>query len=121
MRLVLKLGLSIYVIMVLGFSAFSEATSNFTENFLKPTQSQLHLEMTGVFEEDVSGNLYFFTNSGGAFLVSPQCYTNFSAQNLELPQEAEISGFLIGTHNSLNQNFETNSPGVLFIFDVKKL
>jgi len=107
--------------MVLGFSAFSEARTDFTQNFLKPTNSQLHLEMTGVLEEDVSGSLYFYANSGEIFLVSPQCYTNFSAHSLELPQEANISGFLVGTHNSVNQHFKVSSPGTLYIFNIDKL
>ena len=118
MKLVLKLGLSIYVIMVLGFSAFSEANTSFTEKFLQPTDSQVHLEITGVFEEDVHGNLFFYADNSEAFLVSPQSFSNFSAHSLELPQEAGVSGFLVGTHNSVNQAFSA-TLGILYIFNVE--
>ena len=43
MKLLLKLGLTIYIIIVLGLSAFSEAS--FTDNFLKSMDSQLHSKM----------------------------------------------------------------------------
>jgi len=120
MNLVLKLGLSLYVIMVLGFSAFSEASTSFTDNFLRPVDSQLHLEMTGYFEEGQGGSLHFYDEEGGVYLVSPQCYSNFSAETLELPQQAQISGFLVGTHNSIGNQFVTAAPGVLYIFSIIK-
>jgi hypothetical protein len=107
--------------MVLGFSALSEANSSFTNNFLRPVESQLHIEMTGFFEEGENGELYFFHDEDGTFLVSPQCFSNLSVDSLILPQRAQISGFLVGTHNSLGNSISSVSHGVLYIFNIRKL
>lgn len=120
MKFILKLGLGLYVIMVLGFSAFSEANSDFTNDFLKPVDSQLRTEMTGFFEEGQNGALNFYDNDGDIYLVSPQSYSNFSAESLVLPQKATVSAFLVGTHNSLGAYFNSFAPAVLYVFSITK-
>ena len=116
-QLVLKLGLSIYVMMVLVLSALSKANTNFTNDFLKPVESQLHIEISGVFEED-QGALYFVADEGTVYHVTPQCYSNFSAKELVLPQKARISGFLV--KNFPTSELNSVQPGSLYIFSIVK-
>lgn len=119
MNFIVKLGLGIYVLLVLMISGFSEASETDTHRFLteksKNDQSSL-FKSVGVIDE-FQGDLFFESeDTGDFFLISPQSHESFT--NLLLPATININGFVLSSFSTVSSNSSftsSNKPAVLYI------